>query len=91
MAVETNVPWDPESLKLPAILINRIQIARFGTNFRLSLAETVKQPDGPDIIAYRFAAILTPEDIRQMGQVFTAAAAEASANLPTPPSSPPIP
>jgi hypothetical protein len=75
MAVVTNVPLDPESLKVPAVWVNRFQITAYGGNFRVSFAEVVKtKADSPETVAVRFAAFLTPAEVRELAQLLTTAA-----------------
>jgi hypothetical protein len=89
MAITTNVPWDPESLKLPAVLVNRFQITPFGTHLRVSFAEIVKpSPTSSEIVSYRFVAMITVDDATQLAQVLMTAVSSLAAAQPPAPSPP---
>ena len=86
MPVETNVPWDPESIKLPAVFVNRFQSTPFGTHLRVSFAEIIREvPTGAEHLSYRFVAMLTMEDAKLLAQVLMTASGMVSAKLPPSP------
>lgn len=88
MAVETNIPLDPESFKIPAVFANRAQVIAAGGNVRISFSEAIGGVAGiAEVNSYRTAIVMTIGDAKDLAEAILKSTATAIA-IPFPASAP---